>query len=155
MTPPWGGSGLRPSPLGGGVEWGGMPGWGEADRASDRPSRTHACTVLYRYSAGRGVMTNVDGVRTIGVSFFGTDRGLSGCALFIMGLYVLPYKDGILGRVSVRCGLPAAGFGVFRGSLRSGRTRRPSLRAGQCSQSRQQRGVTYEGMIVHIYMHVR
>ena len=52
----------------------------------------------------RGVMTNVDGVRTIGVSFFGTDRGLSGCALFIMGLYVLPYKDGILGRVSVRCG---------------------------------------------------
>ena len=49
----------------------------------------------------------------------------------------------------------AAGFGAFRGSLRSGRTRRPSLRAGQCSQSRQQRGVTYEGMIVHIYMHVR
>ena len=49
---------------------------------------------------------SVDGVRTIGVSLFGTDRGLSGCALFIIGLYVLPYKDGILGRASVRFGLP-------------------------------------------------
>jgi hypothetical protein len=62
--------------------------------------------VYFTDTVRRGVMTNVDGVRTIGVSFFGTDRGLSGCALFIMGLYVLPYKDGILGRVSVRCGLP-------------------------------------------------
>ena len=87
-------------PLGGG-EWGGM----------------HRGP-MYRLQCA--VWRNVDGVRTIGVSFFGTDRCLSGCALLIMGLYVLPYRDGILGRVSVRSGLPpVAGFGAFRGS-RSG-----------------------------------
>ena len=57
---------------------------------------------------------NVDGVRTIGVSFFGTDRCLSGCALFIIGSYVLPYKDGIY-----RAGFAFGAFCSFRGS-RSG-----------------------------------
>ena len=74
-----------------------------------RGSRSRIADPCIDYSAA---WRNVDGARTIGVSSFGTDRGLSGCALFIMGLYVLPYKDGILGRVSVR-------FGAFRGS-RSG-----------------------------------
>ena len=61
-----------------------------------RGSRSCIADPCIDYSAA---WRNVDGARTIGVSFFGTDRCLSGCALFIVGLYVLPYKDGILGRV--------------------------------------------------------
>ena len=76
------------SPLGGGESgWGGM----------------HRGPMYTDYTLQCGVAQNVDGVRTIGVSFFGTDRCLLGCALFIMGLYVLPYKDGIY----------RAGFGAF------------------------------------------
>ena len=90
------------------------------------------------------------------VAFLGFITADRGCLGLSTGLYVYPYKDRILGRISVCSGSAVAGFRAFRGSFRSGRTRQPSSRAGQCSQSRQQRGVTYpQGMIVHIYMHVR
>ena len=116
-------------------------------------SRTHV------YSDYSAAWRNVDGVRTIGVSFFGTDRCLSGCALFIIGLYVLPYKDGIYrAGFGAFCSAAVAGFGAFGAAVRA-RTRRPSSRAEQCRHCRQHAclhvcAYVYMRICIHAYMHV-